>query len=340
MTFNRSIRTRVTLPMIFFIFHAVPSLQAAPALATAKAATQGVRLTGFTRARTVLDLATEATGKVEMVFSEMGQTIGKKGKFACLDQTFINLDIEGNKAEVAKTQIDIDYFTKQVARYRKLLSQNSSSQQQLDDLQRSLGSAEQQLRTLKTRNRELLERKKRFCMSAPKDWIIIERYIEPGEWVQSGDPVAKVGNFSRLLIPFALSMTEYKALRNNADQLNVELPDLGMTLPAHLERVSPAFDEKSRKIMLDLEIAGDLKQLRGGIRADLLLHLPNAGQSVILPKTAVDERYEQHWVERPTGERVSVVYLGSAKSDDANKPMVRISHPDIQVGQQFILQNQ
>lgn len=310
-----------------------------PSLVTAKAASQGVRLTGYTRARTVLDLASEATGKVEEVYSDVGQTIGKKGKFACLDQTFIKLDIESNQAEIAKTQIDIDYFTKQVERYKKLVSKNSSSQQQLDDLQRSLGSSEQQLRTLKTRKRELLERKKRFCMSAPEDWVVIERYIEPGEWVQSGDSVAKVGDFSRLLIPYALSMTEYKSLSNNADQLKVSLPDLGMDLPAHLERVSPAFDEKSRKIMLDLEIAGDLKQLRGGLQADLLLNLPNSRKSVILPKSAIDERYEQYWVERPNGQRLSVVYLGVVKSNESNLPMVRISHPDIQAGQQFILQS-
>ncbi|MCI0733865.1 MAG: HlyD family efflux transporter periplasmic adaptor subunit [Methylococcaceae bacterium] len=326
------------LVVIFLLLLSLQCGQAAPGLVKAKAAFQEIRLSGYTRARAVLDLATEATGKVERVFAEMGEAIGQNGQFACLDQTFISLDIESNQAEIARTKIDIDYFTKQVSRYEMLVSKNSSSQQQLDEIQRSLAGTEQQIRTLNTRHRELLERRERFCIAAPRDWIVIERHVEPGEWVQTGDPVAKIGNFSRLLIPYALTMAEYETLQRAAEHLEVRLPDLGITLPARVARVSPEFDEKSRKIVLDLEIAGDLNQRRGGIRADLSLHLPDSNQSVLLPESAVDERYEQYWVQRPGGERISVVYLGRAASENPGGPMVRISHPTIRAGQEFVLE--
>ena len=309
---------------------------AEPVLVKAQTAFRDVTLSGFTRARAVLDLATEATGKVEKVFAEKGERIGKRGLFACLDQTFINLDLESNQAEIEKARIDIDYFAKQVSRYAMLVKKNSSSQQQLDETQRNLSTAEQQIRSLKTRQQELRERKKRFCVSAPRDWIVIERYIEPGEWVQTGDPVAKIGNFSRLLIPYALAMDEYKAVQQAAERLEIQLPDLGIILPAKIARVSPEFDEQSRKIILELEITGDLEQRRGGLRADLDLHLPDPNHSVMLPKSAVDERYEQYWVERPDGERIAVVYLGESQSDNSDRKMVRVSHPEIRAGQEFV----
>ncbi|MCI0667446.1 MAG: hypothetical protein L0Y43_05270, partial [Methylococcaceae bacterium] len=130
------------LVVIFLLLLSLQCGQAAPGLVKAKAAFQEIRLSGYTRARAVLDLATEATGKVERVFAEMGEAIGQNGQFACLDQTFISLDIESNQAEIARTKIDIDYFTKQVSRYEMLVSKNSSSQQQLDEIQRSLAGTE------------------------------------------------------------------------------------------------------------------------------------------------------------------------------------------------------
>ncbi|MGR9107562.1 MAG: efflux RND transporter periplasmic adaptor subunit [Gammaproteobacteria bacterium] len=331
--------TLSTLSVLLLLILPLQAIQAAPDLVAAKAATRDVRLSGYTRARAVIDLATEATGKVEKVFAEVGEAIGEYAKFACLDETFINLDIEANRAEIEKARIDIEYFRKQVARYEMLVSRNNSSQQQLDEVRRNLATSEQQLRSLKASEGELLERKKRFCIAAPPNWLVIERMIEPGEWIKTGDPVAKIGNFSRLLIPYALSMSEFNALQKAPEPIEVELPDLGLRIPAHLAVVSPEFDETSRKIGVALEIGGDPAPRRGGIRADLLLHLPDPDHSVLLPRTAVDERYEQHWVERADGERIPVVYLGESQSENPGETLLRISHPDILAGQEFVVHN-
>ena len=165
----------------------------------------------------------------------------------------------------------------------------------------------------------------------------MERYIEPGEWVRIGDAVARIGNFMQLLVPFALSMTEYKALQAAGRNLVLELPDLNSRTAARLERVSPGFDEKSRKILVDLQIEGDQVLGRGGIRADLVLDLPAASGALIVPETAIEQRYEQYWLERPDGERIPVVYLGPASSVEPGQPKVRVAHPSISSGQKFVI---
>ena len=315
--------------------------EASDSVATARSATQDITLTGYTRARTVIDLSTETDGKVEKVFADMGQKIPQNGKFACLDKTFVDLAIESNRADIERSIIDIDYFTKQVSRHRQLVNQNNSAQIQLDDAIRGLNTARQQSLMLKTKALELAERKRRYCIAAPPGWIVMKREIEPGEWVKQGDAVAKIGDFSRLLIPLALSMSEFSALNQSGDKLQVTLPALEATVPAHVEHVAPGFDEQSRKIILDLEIEGDLNQKRGGLRAQLTLNLPAHSNAVLLPQNAVDERYEQHWVQRTTGERIKVVYLGRAKKESTGDvSMVRVSSPDIGPGQQFVLFDQ
>ena len=312
--------------------------EADPNLAVANSAQQSITLTGFTRARTKLDLSPEMSGRVEQVFADIGEAIPKNGHFACLDRTFINLEIESNRAEVARTKVDIDYFKKQVDRYQKLVSQNSSSQIQLDDHARSLETARQQLRILKTKGRELAERKKRHCISAPVGWLVIERQIEPGEWIDKGDSTGKVGNFSELLIPFAVSMPEFQALQKAGDSIRIKMPDLGVQVPASLEKISPGFDEQSRKIKLVLAIDGAKEVHRGGLRAQVSLNIPDENNTFTLPARALDERYEQYWLQRENGERIKVVYLG--KDDQQGKlgdAMVRISSPLIKPGDKFIV---
>lgn len=306
--------------------------------ATAKSAQQTVTLTGFTRARTLLDLSSEMSGRIETVFADVGEPIPKDGKFACLDRTFIKLEIESNRAEMTRTKIDIAYFTKQSLRHRKLVSQNSSAQIQLDDHERSLATAQQQLRISMIKGKELAERKRRYCIEAPAGWLVINRDIEPGEWVKIGDPAAKIGDFFSLLIPYAVSMPEYRALQQTSDRIQIDIPDLQTHAKAQIARVSPAFDAQSRKIMLDLAIDGTQANRRGGLRAQLSLDIPDQNNAILLPKAALDERYEQFWLQRSDGKRVKVVYLGmDNRRTEKGSALVRITSPLVKPGDQFVL---
>ncbi len=321
--------------LCLFAIHASAESQT---LATAKSAQQTVTLTGFTRARTLVDLSSEISGRIEKVFADIGEPIPKDGKFACLDRTFIKLEIESNRAEIARTKIDIAYFAKQSSRHRKLVSQNSSAQVQLDDHERSLATAQQQLRVLEIKAKELAERKQRHCIHAPAGWMVINRNIEPGEWVNIGDPAAQIGNFSRLLIPFAVSMPEYRALQQKGDLIKIDMPDLGTHTEAEIARVSPAFDEQSHKIMLALAIDGASANSRGGLRAQLSLEIADQNNAILLPKAALDERYEQFWVQRSDGERIKVVYLGmDIPLTESGSALVRITSPLVKPGDQFVL---
>jgi len=56
----------------------------------------------------------------------------------------------------------------------------------------------------------------------------------------------------------------------------------------------------------------------------------------LLPESAVIERYEQYWLERPNGEQISVVYLGRIKRE-GQQSFIRLSGTAIKPGDQFIV---
>ncbi|MCG7874239.1 MAG: efflux RND transporter periplasmic adaptor subunit [Candidatus Thiodiazotropha lotti] len=312
----------------------VSSPVVANALVVARVAVQNEIQSGFTRAHSRVTLSAEESGRVESVNGDVGDRVDADSPFACLDDTYLKLELRTNQAEQQALQVDMAYYRKEVVRYSKLVKKNSSSESQLDSAQRNLDKTRNQLKTLSIAEKILQEREDRLCVTAPQGWRIIKRYVEPGQWVNGGEPLVEVGDYSRLVVPFALSVAEFRALLKQQQQgLSVSLPDHQLVLPAQLIRLSPAFDERSRKIYFELQLNEGLPVHRGGMRVELSLNIPTRSGAVLVPKQALQQRYEQYWMRRPDGSEISVVYLGRANGTDGD--WVRVTSPQIKPGDRF-----
>ena len=308
-------------------------LFAEESLVIAEAAYRQEVLSGFTRERTRLVLSAETGGRVDKVTGDVGDETQAETPFACLDTTFVDLELAANRQERAALQVDLTYYRKEVKRIRQLLAQKSSSESQLDAALRNLDKTRVQLKALEITGQTLSEKRTRHCVNTPGGWRVIHRHVEPGEWINAGQPVVEIGDYRRLLVPFALSVEEYQALQRQGEQLRLNLPQRDLQVPATPLRVSPAFDESSRKIGVELEIAEGLSDARGGLRAELSLSLPYDTGAVMLPASALMQRYEQYWLRRPDGKEVRVVYLGREASPQGD--LVRVVSAEVAPGDRF-----
>ena len=322
---------------LFFLGLLPSMLWSAENLVVARPAAQSETQSGFTRERSRLVLSAEVAGRVDSVRGDVGDLVIDEEPFACLDQTFIDLELRANRAEWDGLQVDKAYYAKEVERIRQLLKQKSSSESQLDAAQRNLDKTRSQLESLEIAEQTLKERKQRYCIRPPTGWRIIRRYVEPGQWVNQGEPVVEVGDYRSLLVPFALGQEEYEALLQQKDHLTVTLPEQNSEVKATLLRTSPAFDEASRKIHLELEITG-VSDPRGGLRVDLSLDIPLRTGAVLVPMAALTQRYEQYWLTREGGEEVRVVYLG--RGDGEESDWVRVVAPEVHAGDRFLLKGE
>ena len=290
-------------------------------------------LTGFTRARNLMTLVAEESGRVQAVVADVGDSLGKDGLFAQLDTTFIKLDLDGNRADQERLRSDLTYSAKEKERYQTLVSSKNAPQSTLDSNVRDHQSALQQLRGKQVEERVLVERLKRFTLSGPAGWKVITRYVEPGEWVTKGEKVAELGRYDVLLVPFALTSEEYRSLKDMGDTVSLRLTDLDKRIKARVARVSPGFDSQTRKINVDLEIGKGDFEFRGGIRCELVVDLPDPGGAVVVPKSALIKAYEEHFLMTSDNRRVRVVLLGSAAND-----MRRVTSPEVRPGDRFLLE--
>ena len=230
----------------------------------------------------------------------------------------------------------IAFHAKEVGRFEKLVERETAAQSRLDELQNKLDQAEFQIKTLIVQETELKERRGRHHIKIPQGWSVIQREVEPGEWVAVGKHLGKAGDFRTLLVPFALSPEEYRTLKNLKEPTELFFPSEGqntISLRASLGRVSPAFDPETRKINVELAVTETLSVNRGGLRAELTFDMPDPSGAVLIPAAAVVERYEEFWLTRANGEKLRVLFLGGGPDNT-----YRVRASELKPGDKFRIQ--
>ncbi len=315
----------------WFSFCISPAHASSPETFKAVQASRVVTLVGFTRPRVAMTLVSEESAVCVKVYCDVGDTIDSSGHFAELDPTFIKLEIAQLQSDLKRLRADLTYYDKEAKRYTKLVKRNTAAQSELDLHIRNFESAEALLRSTQLKLNVDREHLRRYTLRGPEGWRIIKRYIEPGEWVNKGEKVAELGNFKTLLVPYALTIPELKKVRN-LKKIIFKLPDLGIKVPAHLERISPGFDPETRKVEVDFEISKGDFEFRGGLRTELEIKMPDPGGAVEVPQSALLKAYDDNFIVRPDGVRVKVLMLG-----DTEDGKVRVSSRAVKVGEEFLL---
>lgn len=298
----------------------------------ARQATTSSSLIGFTRARARIKLISQITDKVVEVRSDIGDLISKDGVFARFDTTLPELDLENIRINQKKIKSRITYLEKEAKRFRILLEKHSTAETRLDALEQELDQAVLSLLELESREKKAAELLDRHTVKATPGWQVINRLVEPGEWVTAGTPLADVGDYRVLTVPFAVSQGEYLWLQKNRNNLNLHLPELNTSVKAQLKHVSPGFDPVTRKMNIELSITSPLKEKRGGIRAELTIDLPDPSGTILVPSTAINSRYEASWLTTAAGDKIKVMVLGPGKSPGIS----RVASPAALAGDIFL----
>ena len=335
------------MPRIFFtlcmllLFSSLPCSAAPAKVCTARPARQQITLTGFTRARAVLSLTAEVPGRVEQVTADVGDTIAPDGVFARIDPTLTRLELAAKQVAIRQIRRTIEYDTRQVERYRQLLHAKSSSRVHLDELLLKRDRSRLQLEQLQTEILRLQEVLDRHTIKAPPGWRIMQRQVEPGQWVAAGTVLATAGDYRDLVVPLAVTVEELTSMQK-ADHIPLRFPELGKDGRGMLQKISPAFDPTSRKVRVEILLQPRTLELlplrQGGLQVEVRVAIADPMHAFLVPRAAVTERYEEHWLTREDGSGLRVIVLGPAGgSRQEHDPLLRITSPELRAGDRFLL---
>jgi len=281
-------------------------------------------LTGYTRSQTNATLSSEVSGRILQINYDVGGSIGKRPLLE-IDPTFIDLDIAATRKNLEQLKITrqkrrsrVNYLNKDFSRIDKLFKRGSSPESRLDTVREDLVQARFDLKSVEveiditqTQIRELQERKSRHKVYAPQGWIVVAKLAEAGELVTVGTPVARVADYEHLVVPLSVSAPELAAIRQLPPEFDVRLN--GQSARAAINWINPEFDEKTRKLNMELALRSYPGPRRGGLTCRLALQTDTEGLWV--PKQAVISRYENPRVFlKASGEEVQVLVLGQTEN--------------------------
>jgi hypothetical protein len=281
-------------------------------------------LTGYTRSQTTATLSSEVPGRVIKINYDVGQVIDKL-PFLSIDPTFIDLEITGTRQSLNQLKISqqkrrsrVAYLDKEYRRVEKLFKRGSSPESRRDTFKEDLDQAALDLKAVgidialaQTRLQELQERKNRHSIYAPAGWFVVAKLVEEGELLTVNTPVTRVADYEHLVVPLSVSSKELAAIQQLGPGFKVLLD--GKPAKATIGWISPEFDEKTRKMSIELNLHSYPGPKRGGLLCQFELLKETEGLWV--PKRAVISRYDNPRVFlKKSGAEVKVLVLGQTES--------------------------
>ncbi|HYE04068.1 MAG TPA: HlyD family efflux transporter periplasmic adaptor subunit [Planctomycetota bacterium] len=297
------------------------------------------RLSGYTRPKRVLDLAAEVAARVVTVALDEGQAAGDEpaivldDALARLDEVRAGADLALAIAERDAAERERAFRADELERAATLAEREASSAAILDAARSAADQARHRAAAAEARRFQAeaaLERAQeivaRHRLHAPAGWIVIRRLAEPGMLAASGATLLALADCATLAIELRLSEEEIAALRA-LPSVPVRFPGRDATASGRLARVDVAFDEHTRKRLVEIEVRGaDAPEPSGGLPIAIELALADATGALLVPEAFVRAAYERASVRTEAGDELTVLPLRRADG------MIAIAPTDLPAG--------
>ncbi len=249
-------------------------------------------------------IAGVAAGRV-IDIAEVGSVVKKGERLAKLDDVSLRLRLEQARATAGRAKAQRDLAQTQMSRLAKLAPGNAVAQTQLDEARATLEGASQELARTDAERRGIEHDIAETEIRAPFSGVVSERFVQRGEFLQTGAAVAHLVDTGRLearvQAPLALA-PQVKA----GQEIQVRLH--GAIQPVTVRAVVPVGDERSRQFELRVSLPEDFALV--GTAVEVALPEGASAAALTVPRDALVLREAHTYVMRVkadnTAEQVEV----------------------------------
>jgi RND family efflux transporter MFP subunit len=239
-------------------------------------------------------IASVIAGRVVWI-AEVGTRVGAGEALARLDDTVARLRLEELRAQVAHARAQQQFNSSQLERFDRLAATQVLSASQLEDARAQREMSTDDLTRVEAQLREVQYDIEQSVIRAPFPGVVTERFIQRGEYLQTGAATVRVVNTSDIeaRATAALSL----ATNVHAGQI-VTVRDHGIEKSGRVRTVVPVGDERSRQFEVRVSL-GSLEWLVG---TPVEVSLPSAAvrTAVTVPRDALVIRQNHSYVLRLT----------------------------------------
>ncbi len=218
-------------------------------------------------------LAPEVSGRVSSIRFKAGDYV-RSG--ALLVQLYDGPEQADRKAAKARA----DFALLQLERSKELAPTGAEPRQLLEERQAQYDQAVAEIAQLDARIRQKQVR-------APFSGQIGIREVDPGQYMNAGDPVASLTAMNQLFVDFSLPQQDLGQIKTG-QTVRLETDSYpGQTFTGKLTSIEPRIDEGTRNVRLQATLANPGQILRPGMFVTAYVDLPVQQGAFVLPLTAV-----------------------------------------------------
>lgn len=250
--------------------------QATPVAATVLAARDvpdTTQVVGSLSAVREVMLAPETSGRVSGLHFEAGQRVGTNA-------LLVQLYDSPERAELAAARARADFAALQLKRSENLAPDGAEPRQVLEQRRSELAQARAEVGQIEARLRQKQVR-------APFAGQLGIRRVNPGQYMNPGDPVATLTALDRLYVNFTLPQQDLAHLSTGAAVTLTSDAWPGRVFTAHLTAIEPQISKDTRNVTAQAALANSDGALRPGMYVSVELTLGKQDDALVLPVTAI-----------------------------------------------------
>ncbi len=273
------------------------------------------RLTGIVVARYQADLSFRVDGQITTRLVNVGDIVKPNQVLFKLDPTDYELSLNIISSNIRATRAEINHAKSELGRFKKLLTRNLTTQQNVDQASSQLIVLQERLKSQILQAKQAKNQLSYTVLKSPSLGKILEIKAEKGEVVRVGNPLISIAFSSYREVKVQVPE---KRLADLPEQAVVQIYGTKQTFPVQLREIAGQADVASRTWTVFYELKTEnneqqqaIESLKLGQTATVIF---SSDESFIrVPITALYEKGDYHSIWKVENEKVSRVQVKVVK---------------------------
>ncbi|TSA24623.1 efflux RND transporter periplasmic adaptor subunit [bacterium] len=231
-----------------------------------------VNSSGTVLASESVDLAAEASGTIQSISFKEGAHVRK-------NDLLVKINDEDLRAQLKKTELQIQLAADQADRQKRLFETNNSSKEQYD-------VAVSTLATLKADRENLVASIRKREIRAPFDGIVGLRYVSEGSYISPTTRIASIQKINPLKVDFAIP-EKYAGKVHVGDLVKFHSDETSLEFTGKVYAVEPEIEPSTRTVQLRALCDNKGETIFPGGYVHVELRLKQAGGALMIPTQAI-----------------------------------------------------
>ena len=265
-------------------------------------------LPGSTQAYVETPIYSRTDGYLKSWYFDIGARVKAGQLMAVIETPELDEQLQVAQAQLKSSQANLALAKITSVRYQNLLKSNSVSKQETDQAVSDAAAKEAAVEASAASVRRLLQLQSFERVYAPFDGIVTVRNTDVGQLIQGGSSpnslfhLASIGTV-RVFVPVPEA---YSAAVRDGGTATLTLDEYpGRVFTGNIARNSSAIDTSTRTLNVEVDVANPKAEILPGAYVFVHFKVPDAGESLTLPSSAL--------LFRSAGLQVGVVRDGRVK---------------------------